>query len=120
MTDREELWLEGGAVRFVYTDAYVDKLIAERDAALVALELSNAIVAADGALITGLKSDVEQLKSALREAKEALSSCRDGVEFTRQYIGYGMLPAIVGWSWFDADQSAHKAIATINEVLKEE
>ena len=76
----------------------IKKLTAERDAALDALELSDAIVAADTALIN-------ELKSALREAKEALQSCK-------RYEPSGE-------HYYDAAK-AEKAIATINEVLGEE
>ena len=73
----------------------IKKLTAERDAALDALELSDAIVAADTALIN-------ELKSALREAKEALE-----IEFDYQNTCLD-----------EPSLYVNKAIATINEVLK--
>ena len=82
----------------------IEKLTAERDAALSALELSDAIVAADGALITGLKSDVEQLKSALREARGMLD-----LATWRETQG-----------WTESPQIYLETIATINAVFKEE
>ena len=38
LVKREELWLEGGGVRFVYKDEYVEALEKQRDELLAALE----------------------------------------------------------------------------------
>ena len=74
----------------------IDKLTAERDAALAALELSDAIVAADAELIN-------ELKSALREARGMLD-----LATWRETHGLTEEPELYV-----------ETIATINEVLGE-
>jgi len=56
-------------------------------------------------------------KEALKLALEALEKCRDGFEFTRQYVGCETLPAIEGWSWYDGDVAAKAAITVIKQAL---
>lgn len=65
MIEREELWLEGGGVRFVYSDDFVESVLAERDEARM--------VAATGAKYI---EENDALKSALREAKKVLKTVR--------------------------------------------
>lgn len=50
-----------------------------------------------------LQARVAELESVLREYRQAM-------DFTRQYVGYETLPAIPGWSWFDADTKAEKIL----------
>jgi hypothetical protein len=57
------------------------------------------------------------MKEALKLALEALEKCRDGFEFTRQYVGCETLPAIEGWSWYDGDVAAKAAITAIKQAL---
>jgi hypothetical protein len=54
---------------------------------------------------------------ALKLALDALHKCRDGFEYTRQYVGYETLPAIEGWSWYDGDVAAKEAITALTEAL---
>lgn len=54
---------------------------------------------------------------ALKVALLALYKCKDGFEFTRQYVGYETLPMIEGWTHFDADCVASEAINTICKEL---
>ncbi len=56
-------------------------------------------------------------KEALKVALEALEKCRDGFEFTRQYVGCETLPAIEGWSWYDGNVAAKAAITAIKQAL---
>ena len=46
----------------------------------------------------------------IKELLAALVQCSEAFEFTRQYVGYRMLPAIKGWSWFDADERAKELL----------
>ena len=65
----------------------------------------------DGDEILALREQLERVTAQRDTCLEALKACREGFEFTRQYVGYEALPAIEGWSWFDADQLARAAIA---------
>lgn len=74
------------------------------------------------------KEQIERLHEQLtasqaREAKlrESLAQYRTAMVFTRQYVGHEVLPAISGWSWFDADEEAKEAISqsTDDTALRE-
>lgn len=56
-------------------------------------------------------------RQLLEQALQVLQQCREGFEFSRQFVGYEVLPAIPGWSWFDADQAAAKLIKDLNKRL---
>ncbi|KKM65387.1 hypothetical protein LCGC14_1491870 [marine sediment metagenome] len=38
----------------------------------------------------------------VEELRKACKAALDGFHFTREYVGEEMLPAIEGWSWYDA------------------
>jgi len=59
-------------------------------------------------------NNCKKLETEVLRKDTALRQCMTGFEYTRQYVGYKMLPAIKGWSWFDADQMARKALALPN------
>ena len=42
--------------------------------------------------------------------REALVECIIAIHLTRQYVGEDMLPAIEGWSWYDATVKAEQAL----------
>ena len=46
----------------------------------------------------------------INELEKALLQYHEAFEFTRQYVGYDMLPPIKGWSWFDADVAGCKVL----------
>ena len=46
----------------------------------------------------------------VKKYRDALLQYREAMEFTRQYVGYEMLPEIKGWSWYDADCIAKEAL----------
>ena len=60
------------------------------------------IVGAEEVLV--LAAATSELLEACKEAKEAL-------HFTREYVGEAMLPAMPGWSWYDAICALDAAIA---------
>lgn len=51
----------------------------------------------------------------MEKMAEALEKCREGFEYTRQYVGYDTLPAIDGWTWYDADCAAVQALQEYRE-----
>ena len=68
--------------------------------------------------------------ATLRERVEALEQERGGLwgaaqealeafEFTRQYVGYDMLPALPGWSWYDACERLRAALAAEHQEPQE-
>lgn len=54
----------------------------------------------------------------MKQALEALKKCREGFEYTRQYVGYETLPATEGWSWYDGDIAAQAAISALNQAIE--
>ena len=46
---------------------------------------------------------IKELQLENKQLRDALAEYRQAMEFTRQYVGYDMLPPIKGWSWYDAD-----------------
>jgi hypothetical protein len=58
--------------------------------------------------------------AAVKQAVEALEKCRDGFEFTRQYVGSETLPAIEGWSWYDGDVAAKEAITDLQSIISQD
>ena len=47
-------------------------------------------------------------------APDLLKACKqavDALHFTREYVGEGLLPAIEGWSWYDATLALQTVIA---------
>ena len=59
---------------------------------------------ANARLIVRAVNNYEALLGALKE-------CIEAFRLTREYVGEATLPAIEGWSWFDADTKARAAIA---------
>jgi len=53
----------------------------------------------------------QDLEKKIGVLTAALNEYRQAMELTRQYVGYMTLPAIEGWSWYDADQKAKEALA---------
>lgn len=68
--------------------------------------------------IDELEATIAAQSAALAVAKEALDKCLDGFEFTRQYVGHEVLPAIKGWSWFDGKVAAKEVLAAIDALPK--
>ncbi len=62
-----------------------------------------------------LLDKINEVKKQREELVAALEECRQAFDFTRQYIGEEKLPAIKGWSWFDADTKAREALASVKE-----
>ena len=58
-----------------------------------------------------LEYEYSQLLKQREEWFTVMKQAREAFEFTRQYVGYHLLPALEGWSWYDADQ----ALKTITE-----
>lgn len=52
----------------------------------------------------------DELLKKNKELKDAIFHQIGAMEFTRQYVGKKTLPAIEGWSWYDAEQEAMKAL----------
>lgn len=40
--------------------------------------------------------------SKLEEARQLLEQAKEALRLTREYVGEDMLPALDGWSWYDA------------------
>lgn len=60
-----------------------------------------------------LLNEVVDLKCVIIDQIEAM-------EYTRQYVGYQTLPAIKGWSWYDSEQKARKALGWEYDTSLEE
>jgi hypothetical protein len=43
---------------------------------------------------------------------EALAFAVEAVRLTREYVGEELLPALPGWTWFDACENARAVLAT--------
>lgn len=56
------------------------------------------------------------LRLANHEALEALRECREAFRFTREYVGEDVLPAIEGWSWYDADKRAEEVLNAVQRL----
>jgi hypothetical protein len=63
-----------------------------------------------------LISAAPDMMKMLEKMAEALEKCREGFEYTRQYVGYDTLPAIDGWTWYDADCAAEQALQEYREM----
>ena len=61
-----------------------------------------------------LTSTIAKMRSNTEETVLALKEFSKAMEYTRQYVGYETLPAIPGWSWFDADEAAKGLIERIS------
>ena len=53
----------------------------------------------------------EALEAAAYRAIEAF-------RLTREYVGEGLLPALPGWSWYDADEALQAALAALHTEVK--
>ena len=118
----------------------IEELTAERnefagyakDGTVIAAQQQNRIqhlefaLADTEALELGTAEKLAASQAQIKVLRDALKQCREAFEFTRQYVGYETLPAIEGWSWFDADTKAKAALAqptddsALRELLKAE
>lgn len=78
LVKREELWLEGGGVRFVYKDEYVEALEKQRDELLVALErfIDSHEECTD---FDGFTAQIVSMDDC-HEAQDAIARVKDGVD----------------------------------------
>ena len=51
-----------------------------------------------------------------RRLREALAECCEAFRLTHEYLGEKRLPALAGWSWFDADNRAKALLEELKEV----
>ena len=63
-------------------------------------------------------SALEQNPNLIREMREVLRQAEQAIHFTREYLGVERLPAIPGWSWYDATLRL-KAILAALEVKED-
>jgi hypothetical protein len=45
-----------------------------------------------------------------KQLEAALVQCREAFRLTREYLGPEVLPPVDGWSWYDADCAAARAL----------
>ncbi len=46
----------------------------------------------------------------MKDLIEALEQCVEALRLTREYVGEEMLPALEGWSWYDATVNAQDVL----------
>ena len=46
--------------------------------------------------------EAEELKAKLAAAETQVEELREAIRLTREYVGPDVLPAVAGWSWYDA------------------
>lgn len=87
----------------------MDKLKTERDAAR---DRSNNHLSELSDLIEGR----ELARERERRLREALVQCREAFRLTHEFLGEKRLPAIEGWSWFDADNRAKALLEELRPI----
>ncbi len=61
-----------------------------------------------------LRLEIKTYKQCLADLKglrNAAEQAREAFRLTREYVGEDLLPAIEGWSWYDADQALAARLA---------
>jgi hypothetical protein len=58
---------------------------------------------------------VPRLEARVVELEEALRFASEAIRYTREYVGEERLPAIEGWSWFDATRKIDAVLAAAGE-----
>jgi predicted nucleic acid-binding Zn-ribbon protein len=53
----------------------------------------------------------DALRAQVRRLRQAAIQAKDAFHFTREYAGEKMLPALPGWSWYDATLALEAALA---------
>jgi len=86
----------------------------------------DAVARADAELRTALGPRLDGLTDAvianvarqvyLAGQREALAQCVEALRLTREYVGEDMLPALPGWSWFDATERANAILGAASSV----
>jgi len=56
-------------------------------------------------------SELAAQQQRMANLAAALAQCNSALHLTREYVGVGLLPAIPGWSWFDAVVASDSALA---------
>ena len=65
-----------------------------------------------------LVDEVERLQAQVKQLADALNFAVLAIHLTREYVGEERLPALDGWSWFDATKRGEHALAAY-EASKE-
>jgi hypothetical protein len=56
----------------------------------------------NGEFITRAREDVPALLAEIRRLRAANAELAQAIRLTREYVGEDLLPAVEGWSWYDA------------------
>ena len=62
--------------------------------------------------------EVERLQAQVKQLADALNFTVLAIHLMREYVGEERLPALDGWSWFDATKRGEQALAAY-KVSKE-
>jgi hypothetical protein len=54
--------------------------------------------------------DRDPLMARIAQLEDAARKARDALHWTREYVGEDRLPAVPGWSWFDATNALDAAL----------
>lgn len=50
----------------------------------------------------GATAEIAQLQQQVRELRDQRDEAVQALRLTHEYVGTDMLPAVEGWSWYDA------------------